>query len=191
MANLSTNSVTSHALAVFRCSSKNDTSGSLAALALWQQQQPCRLSRALQQWFDAQTNGPQLTSSSSDDALEDSTRSQSSVYSDGASAFDLFASNGGNVCCGRHFFATEIILRQPRRRCLCMTTWPPISLAFAMIFIRRIFWISGLGPVWRWRLHSASGTPPPLPPLPQYHRLCSCFSNLPCLCCLKDFYFSK
>jgi hypothetical protein len=78
----------SHALAVFRCSSVGNMTGALAAAALWQQQQPCLLSSSLLQWLTTQTETPVNASQRPADGA---------VYSSGASAFDLFASNGGNV----------------------------------------------------------------------------------------------
>jgi hypothetical protein len=88
-----------HALAVFRCSSAGDVSGALAAAQVWQQQQPGCLSASLVKWFSALVEMPRDSASdrvSQTAALpSDST---SAVYCSGASAFDLFASNGGNVC---------------------------------------------------------------------------------------------
>ncbi len=52
----SSSGFSSHALAVFRCSSDGDMTGALAAAALWQQQQPCRLSDALVTWLDTIAN---------------------------------------------------------------------------------------------------------------------------------------
>ena len=84
-----------HALAVFRCCSDGDTSSALAAATQWQQQQPCRLSSALLQWLTAQTQPPPAAPIDASRAAVPA--SDSTVYSSGASAFDLFASNGGNV----------------------------------------------------------------------------------------------
>jgi hypothetical protein len=105
---------TSHALAVFKCCSGADECGTLAAAEAWEQQQPCLLSKALMQWFQTRArsapNVPDVSSNQlatadagSAPANHTGTTPDGAVYCNGASAFDLFASNGGNVCCALLF----------------------------------------------------------------------------------------
>jgi hypothetical protein len=105
---------TAHALAVFKCCSHADERGALAAAAAWQQQQPCLLSKALMQWFrsraaiapkalDVSSHQPAATDAGSEPAKHTGTTPDGAVYCNGASAFDLFASNGGNVRCAPLF----------------------------------------------------------------------------------------
>lgn len=106
---------TSHALAVFKCCSNADECSALAAAEAWEQQQPCLLSKALVQWFqtrarsapnvpDVSSNQLATTDAGSAPSKHTGTTPDGAVYYNGASAFDLFASNGGNVCCALLFF---------------------------------------------------------------------------------------
>jgi hypothetical protein len=100
---------TAHALSVFKCCSNADECAALAAAAAWDQQQPCLLSKALMQWFlsrassapsalDVSSHQLAATDAGSAPAAHTGTTPDAAaVYCNGASAFDLFASNGGNV----------------------------------------------------------------------------------------------
>jgi hypothetical protein len=77
-----------HALAVFQRVNDGDIPGALAAARTWQQQLPCLLSSSLLQWLSSRATAAAASPAAADCA----------VYAEGASAFDLFASNGGNVC---------------------------------------------------------------------------------------------
>jgi hypothetical protein len=103
-----TSTFSHHASAVFRRSSIGDIDGAHAAAAHWQQQQPCLLSSALLQWFSGQTKTSPVSAVASA-SLGSDAASDTAVYCSGATAFDLFACNGGNVRYALAHFATDIL----------------------------------------------------------------------------------
>jgi hypothetical protein len=127
-----------HALAVFQRVNDGDIPGALAAARTWQQQLPCLLSSSLLQWLSSRATAAAASPAAADSA----------VYAEGASAFDLFASNGGNVC--SHSAAAP----QPPHAHAVVCRWPctkvsaATSRACVLQRAQRQYWISALDRGW-------------------------------------------